>query len=595
MTDIARVVVARRGLVRRNKRRSNPIKSYKLVPLLGLLLLINDTAVYADILPGGAQSEQMTRAITQQLPQPQPRPIAPVEAPPQEEAPSPLGASAQKIKFILREVVLEGNKTFTTQQLRPIYKDKLGKEITVAQLFEIVQGITNYYRNSGYIISRAILPPQHVKEGVVRIQIIEGYIGTVSVSGNPRGAKCYVQALGNEIKKSPPLQVSRMEKYLLLANEIPGTEVRAVMEPAKKDVGASDITLVTQNKLAMGYLSYDNYGTRYIGPQQMTGSFSLNSFIGSGDVGRVTLTKTPKGGELTYWDANYITPITNGGITGQIGGTRTHTHPLFVLQPVQIDGLNDNYYTMFQFPIIRTRSSNLTARTGFSYVDVHTTILDTNLYTDHLRNLDIGATYNFADSWYGANMISGDFRQGLPILGYSSDYNPDTAETSRPGGRGDYTKFAIQASRLQAIKGPWSLYGILTGQWAFNPLLSSEQFTVGGSQIGRGYDVAELIGDKGISGSLELRYDLAVGTILNSLQLYVFYDGGEIWNLKTSSGSPGKLSITSTGFGTRFYFTKYISGNLYWAQPLTKQVAAEELIGEGRRPRVFFSIAASFG
>jgi len=569
-------------------------KPFKLARLTALLLLTANVSVYADILPGGAQSEQLTRSITAQQPRPQPRTLPAVNAP-QQQATSPLGANAQKIKFVLKQVILEDNKIFSTEQLRPIYKDKIGKEITVAQLFEIVQGITNYYRNSGYIISRAILPPQHVKGGTVTIKIIEGYIGNIRVSGNPRGAKCYVQALGNQIKKDPPLQVSRMEKYLLLANETPGTEVRAVMEPGKKNIGASDITLVTQNKLAMGYLSYDNYGTRYIGPQQMTGSASLNSFIGAGDTGRVTLTKTPKGGELSYWDANYTTPISDKGYTGNIGGTRTHTHPLFVLQPLQIDGTTDNYYTMFQFPIIRTRSSNLTARTGFSYVDITTTILDQNLYTDHLRNFDVGATYNFADTWYGANMLSGDFRQGLPVLGYSSDYNPDTAETSRPGGRGDYTKFAIQASRLQAISGPWSIYGMFSGQWAFNPLLSSEQFTVGGSQVGRGYDVAELIGDKGVSGSLELRYDWYIATLLQSMQLYVFYDGGEIWNMKTSGGSPGKLSITSTGFGTRFYFSKYVSGNFFWAQPLTKQVAAEELIGEGRRPRVFFSLVASFG
>jgi hemolysin activation/secretion protein len=367
------------------------------------------------------------------------------------------------------------------------------------------------------------------------------------------------------------------------------------MEAGKKNIGASDITLVTNSKIATGYVSYDNYGTRYIGPQQMTGSFALNSFIGSGDTGRVTLTKTPKGGELTYLDGNYTTPITDEGSTGQVGYSRTHTHPLFVLQTSQIDGLSDNYYSMFQFPMIRTRSQNFTLRSGFSYLDTHTTISDLNLYTDHLRNFDIGGTFNFADTWYGANMLSGDFRQGLPILGYTSDQNPDTAETSRPGGRGDYTKFTIQASRLQALKGPWSLYGVINGQWAFNPLLSSEQFTVGGSQIGRGYDVAELIGDKGLSESIELRYDWVFGTVLQTLQLYAFYDAGQIWNLKTSSGSPDRLTILSAGVGSRFYFTKYLSGNFMWAQPLTKQVAAEELIHDGRRPRVFFSVVASFG
>ncbi len=573
----------------------------RLARLAALLLLIVIVPAFADVpspvtpqLPGATQPAVVGHAITQMQPQQQVKQLPALSAPGQAAA-NPLGANAEKIKFILKGIVIEGNHVFSTNQLLPIYKDKLGKEITVAQLFEIVQGITNYYRNNGYIISRAILPPQHVKNGVVTVRIIEGYIGSVAVSGNPRGAKCYVQALGNQIKKCPPLQISRMEKYLLLANETPGTEVRAVMEPGKKNVGASDITLVTQEKLASGYVSYDDYGTLYIGPQQMTANVSLNSFIGSGDTGRLTVTKTPKAGELNYWDGNYTTPISDEGDNWNVGYNRTHTHPLFVLRPEQIDGLSDNYYTMFQFPLIRTRSENLTARSGFNYLDTNTTTLGAELYTDHLRSFDAGITYNFADRWYGANMVGGDFRQGLPILGYSSDYNPATAQTSRPGGRGDYTKFTVNASRLQSIKGPWSLYGVINGQWAFNPLLSSEQFTVGGSQIGRGYDVAEILGDKGLSESIELRYDLPLGLLLQSMQLYAFYDGGQIWNLKTGPGVLDKVSILSCGFGTRFYGSKYISGNLMWAQPITKQVAAEELIHDGRRPRVFFSLVASFG
>ena len=136
------------------------------------------------------------------------------------------------------------------------------------------------------------------------------------------------------------------------------------------------------------------------------------------------------------------------------------THPLFVLQPADIDGLNNNYYTMINFPIIRDRSRSLTLRSGFNYLDSYVTTFDFKLYTDHLRSLDFGGTYNFADKWNGSNFISADFRQGLPIWGYTSDTNIQTAETSRPGGRGKYSKIATTLSRVQAIKGAWSVYGI---------------------------------------------------------------------------------------------------------------------------------------
>lgn len=561
-------------------------------------------AIWAADVPASATPDIVSKSLKQEQPV-QSQAVAPIEEP-KPAAPSPLMAQAQKIKFQLNGIVLEGNHVYSTEQLAPIYEDDLHKTISVADLFGIVQDITNYYRNNGYIISRAVLPPQHVKGGIVHVQIIEGYLGDVTVSGDPQGAKCLVQGFGKEIAKSRPLEISRMEKYLTLANEIPSTDVKAVLSPSKKHPGAADLTLVTQSRRLSGYLSYDNYGTLYIGPQQMTANLGLNSLINSGDTTQLTFTKTPRGGELTYTDLNYNAALDAQGDRYTIGGTRAHTHPLFVLQPQQVDGVNMNYYTNIQFPIIRSRTKTLTVQTGFNYLDSNVNNFgNQQLYTDHLRSLGVSATYNFSDSWYGANLLYGEVRQGLPLAGYSSNYDPATATTSRPGGRGDYTKFDMAVSRLQVITGPFSIYGIAKGQWAFNPLLASEQFAYGGSQLGRGYDVAEIIGDKGAAASLEARYDWAVQKyLISNIQFYLFYDGGAIWNYKFVGGTPTKQTALSTGGGARFYMNRWVSGNIMWAQPITKQVSALQATstvvvdgatinrGNGAAPRVFFSVVA---
>lgn len=572
----------------------------KLVSVFGILLLFSSSVLgqipgepLGGFLPGAVLPEQVSKSLTT-------KPKIPVEPgpplyTPQGPAPTPGGPEAKKIKFQLNDIVLEGNHVYSRQQLLPIFQHQLHKTISVADLFSIVQNITNYYRNNGYIISRAILAPQHVKNGIVHVKIIEGYIGKIDVSGKPHGAACLVYAFGKHIKECPPLQISRMERYMLLANEIPNTQVKAVLAPSKTEVGAADLTLVTDNRPVSGYVSYDNYGTRYIGPQQMTANVGFSSFITSGDMGQATFTKTPKGGELTYLDMNYAAAESDEGVRWLIGGTRAKTHPLFVLTPAQIDGLNMNYYTGMQFPIIRTRTKSLTVQVNFNYLDSEVdTIQNIMLYTDHLRPLGVGMTFNFSDSWYGANLIYADIRQGLPILGYSSNYNPETAKVSRPGGRGDFTKIDFQFNRLQAIAGALSAYIQLRGQWAFNPLLASEQFTFGGSIIGRGYDVAELIGDKGVAASFELRYDWGINKFfINALEIYTYIDTGTIWNYLNIGGVPRRLSGTAAGFGTRFFMTKYITGNVMWTQVLTKPVAAENLIGDGTRPRVFFSVVAS--
>jgi len=568
---------------------------FQLASIVGLIALTSQALAQTGVptLPGSVQPSQVGKAIKSQQPASPTEVLPPILNQPTAQTKG-LPPEAQKISFLLNGIILTGNHVYSTEQLRFIYEKDLHHNITVAKLFEIVQAITNYYRNNGYILSRAILPPQHVKGGVVKIQIIEGYISHIDVTGQPKGAKCLVQAFGNKVNECRPLKISRLEKYMYLANEIPGTQVRAVLSPSKQEKGAADLSLVTQNTPLTAYLSYDNYGTRYIGPQQITANITANSFLVSGDTGQITVSKTPKGGELTYADANYTIPINAEGVRWQFGATRVQTHPLFILQPVDINGLNNNYYTMAYFPAIRDRSKSLTYRLGFNYLDSYVTTFNLKLYTDHIRSLDVGGTYTFADKWNGSNLISADFRQGLPLFGYTSDTNIQTAQTSRPGGRGAYTKIASTLSRVQAIKGRWSVYGIFQSQWAFNPLLASEQFTFGGSILGRGYDVAEFIGDRGLSGSVELRYDYSLPKFkLQSLQFYTFYDFGEIWNYEYVGGVPLKQSGTSTGLGVRFAFNKYITGNLMWTQVLTTQVAAEKIIGEGKRPRVFFSILAS--
>jgi hemolysin activation/secretion protein len=153
----------------------------------------------------------------------------------------------------------------------------------------------------------------------------------------------------------------------------------------------------------------------------------------------------------------------------------------------------------------------------------------------------------------------------------------------------------FSVSRLQSLFWRFSLLGYVTGQYSFNPLLASEQFAYGGSQLGRGYDPAAIIGDHGLGGTLELRLDTQLnGRFLQTVQPYLFYDGGRTWNKVTVISIPTKQSATSAGIGIRFAVNSAISGSLMLTQPLTTKVATEEIInGNSKAPRGFFSFVAA--
>ena len=130
--------------------------------------------------------------------------------------------------------------------------------------------------------------------------------------------------------------------------------------------------------------------------------------------------------------------------------------------------------------------------------------------------------------------------------------------------------------------------------YELNPLLSGEQFAFGGNLLGRAYEPSEILGDKGLAGSLELRYDWDIQRLkLSRVQWFGFYDAGATWYRKDITDRPNKSSATSKGFGTRLYFNKYLSGNLTFAKSLTNKIASEGITRNGKAPRVLFSIVLS--
>ncbi len=577
-----------------------PKKIGKIAILIALGLLASESS-YAltgpestavkNALPGSTEPAVISNTLSASQREPvNPRALPPVKTPQQE--PSSLGPQATQIKFVLKQIVLEGNHVYTNQQLEAIYKDKIDTEISVAELQNIVQDITNYYRNNGYVLSRAILPPQHVENGIVRVKIIEGYINNVNVIGVPKGAREMIQDYGKQIIKSRPLKLSVMEYYLRLANEIPGVEVKAVLEPSKDQVGASDLNLSAEAKTLTGSFSYDNYGTRYIGPNQDTLNASLNSIFISGDATRLIYATTTRPTNLKFYDISYESYVNSYGTTVTLGKNNSLTEPGLDLAIIDINGSSSTYYLSLQHPLLRTRTKNLTLDAGFNYLDSQVLSFSSLIYNDHIRSLKFGGNYDFADSYGGTNSIALHAEQGFNILGASN--NPNSTTTSRFGATGVYTRFMGQAARLQHIYSKLSAFLLANGQYSFNPLLSAEQVGYGGSQLGRGYDPAEIIGDRGVGGSIELRLDFAPEWhYLQTIEPYVFYDAGEIWNIKNVVGIKQKQSLTSTGLGTRFTLGPYIFGNLMLAQPLTKSVAAEEVVGRGRNLRGFFSLVAS--
>ncbi len=563
-----------------------------------LCLCLSIQVAYA-ALPTGISSQQVQQAlpgitnasdaglVAKQVQQSLPKqPKAVLKA-----APKPVEAAsnAPKIHFRLTSVIITGNTVFSDKQLQAIFKPYIGKDIPVTQLEKMVHDVTTKYRDSGYILSRAILPPQTVRQGVVRIQVVEGFVSSVSVKGGSDRMQRFLDRYGTRIKASKPLQVQKLERYALLMNDLPGVSVQSVLTPSKTVPAAADLTLVSTQRAGSAFVSFDNYGTRYIGPNEISFGGSLYSVLTPGDSNTARFSYTSNPHELHYMEFNRTQPIGSDGLRWVLDSNFAETRPDFVLMPLEVIGRNFTINTDFSYPIIRDRSENLLIHGGASYQNVTSTILSSPFYQDRIRTLVLGASFNMIDKWRGVNDVGLDITHGFDIFGAH-----DHELQSRPQGHSIYVRYNGTVSRLQSLSSRVSLYATLRAQYTNTPLLATEQYSVGGPDIGRGYDPSEIVGDKGVSGKVELRLDVSPGWFfLNAMQFYGFYDAGSIWNLDNID-LPGKQSLTSVGGGIRFTFNSHVTGNFYYGKPLTQKVSTLSIMNQNvYYARSFFQIVAT--
>lgn len=505
-----------------------------------------------------------------------------------QQKPAPAFPGAEKIKFKLERVIINGNTVFSTQDLISIFAPSYNKTISLADLQGLVEKISIKYRDAGYILSHAILPAQEIKNGIVHVQVIEGFISKIVIEGCPGSARCVLQGYGNCILQSKPLNIHVLEREILLANDLPGLTVKSIITPSKKIPAGADLTLVVERKVLSGYASYDNYSTRFLGPQELTLDGSVNSFWFPGDSNSFRFVKTTRSDEMRFGEFIHTQPIGCSGLNLVLGGNYTSTQPGFTVQPLEIVGWNESIYGSLFYPVIRSRNENLIIRATANYQNVYSTLLSFPFYDDRFRVLTLGAFYNTTDKLEGYDTIDISANQGFDIFGAGQHLL-----MSRPDGQSKFTTANLTASRDQPFCKRFSFYVSVQGQYAFDPLLATEQYGFGGPIYGRGYGPSEIVGDRGAAGKVELRMDTSPELhYLQTIQYYTFYDLGAIWNIDTTA-QPGKQSAASAGVGARFNFMKNLVGEFYIAQPLTRKALTLTPPGQnGYQARGFFQITA---
>ena len=497
------------------------------------------------------------------------QPGGPIIAAPGTEAPP----GAAQTFLVIRQIRVTGASVYTTAQLAELYADLVGQKVSLQQVYDLAGRITAKYGSDGYVLSRAIVPVQELDPNgaVVHIQVVEGYIETVEWPPQLAGYRDFFSYYAYKITAERPVNIRTIERYLLLAGDLPGLKFKNSIKPHPTKVGAAILVVeVTQQKPLDFFGRTDNRGTHARGPLEYLGSFTANNWLRLHEAITVTAAGAYQTQELQYYSAIYRQTLTAEGLTYFITGSYGFGRPdLGIGQQFLLYKTKSLYLEAgLSYPIIRARERNLSVAglvfgsddngAFFDMPDVPPSTLD------RLRGFRLRADGDSADSTGAINQFFFVFSQGIEGLG-STQNGYDLA--SRLNGRVDFTKMEFTISRLQPLFDQFSVLVAAYGQYALTPLLVSELCGYGGRVFGRAFDPSQFVSDTCIEILGELRYDIPLELKgLTQAQLYGFMDHGWLHNIAPVPGTFANVDAASVGAGLRLGWLNAITADLQVAQ-----------------------------
>lgn len=444
---------------------------------------------------------------------------------------------------------MEGNSLLTEEEIKAAVGGFEGRELTLAEMKEAAARLTDLYRAKGYLLARAIVPKQEFGSGPVRIKVLEGKVGEVTVEGGKHYSDAFIKRHIDAATVDGNFQVDRFQRQLLLLNEFSDLKAQAVLKPGS-EVGTSDIVVKVDDARPIHFgLDYNNWGIPETGEHRFGLTFDAGNVFNDGDEFRFRgVLQTPTDDTSTFFQLRYSTPVnvngTRVGLEYQRGDFSSG------------DGLAQILDVRGNADIISGYATHALIRRLNHSSDIGMTLSHKSVRNDIFGNVPLAreqylaARLDYRGDWRsvsGRSLLAASLTQGFGGDG--------GILTSNPRADDSFTKINLDALRIQNLG--TNFYGVLrgSGQIGFDSLYSIEQFALGGVSTVRGYTQAELLGDSGYALSAELRWS-PITKNPEIFQVVTFIDHGGVSIHNKYPGELPESSLTGAGFGFRSSITE---------------------------------------
>lgn len=513
---------------------------FPLTPIAGVLLLV---CAHVHAAPVGAPD---AGAILQQM-----QPVIPAvpssNQPALQVTPNETGKLPASLPFEVKTIRITGNTVFSTEELHALVASQEGRQLTLPQLEELAGLITRYYQERGYPLSRAIIPAQAIKDGIIVIQVVEARFGAIRLNNTSQVRDTLLNATVAPLKSGAPIVESELDHILLLLSDVPGVKINALLKPGT-EVGTSDLDIMTApGASSNANLVLDNYGNRFIGRPRVGGAWNILNPFHNGDTLSINVVTTGSG--MNYGRISYDTLLNGVGTRAGVAYSSVYYKLGDSISALDAHGRAGVASAWVKHPLLRSRQANIYVQLQYDNKTLRDHIDLTDTHTDRkLDNWIVSLNGDIRDSFLsgGINMWNVGWTNGRVKF---DDANARALDAVSAKTHGRFSKWTVNFSRLQGLAPRDTLHLNFAAQWADSNLDSAEKMSVGGPYSVRAYDIGVLSADTGYFGSIEWRHDLgqfAMGRLLTT----AFVDSAHVKpNHRPWTTSKNVATLSGAGVG----------------------------------------------
>jgi hemolysin activation/secretion protein len=503
-------------------------------------------------------------------------------------APGATPAPAQTLT--INEFTVTGNHILSEDDVDNAVYPFLGPGQTIASVDEARAALQSLYQDKGYKTVSVIIPPQHVVGGVVTLQVIEEPVGRLRINGSRYFSLDKIKQQAPSLAPGKVPNFNDIKHDIIALNQWPDRTVIPTLQ-AGIVPRTVDVDLNVKDTLPLhGSLELNNRYSAETTPLRVNASLTYDNLFQRGDTINLTFQiapQAPKDAEVFSGSylahvpgVDWLTLLLYGLVSNSNVATVGSTN---VVGKGQVVGTR----ALLTLPGGNGFFETLSAGIDYKHFDQDVTLGGSSLPTP-ITYYPLTATYSA--SWTGLNgQTQLDVGPTFNIRGLGS--NPATFDNKRYEAESNFIYVRGDLSRQQDL--PFGLQAFAKTQFQISnePLVNTEQFSVGGQDTVRGYLESEVLGDNAIIGSLEIRTPALtyLGPKVNDWRAFFFSEGGQASILQPLPDQQAIFDLASVGVGTRIELVDHLNGSVDLAVPLITSVNTKS-----GHPRVEFRVWVAF-